>query len=314
MMRNHRELHTVLGANGAMGRAVFKELQRRQLNFRLVSRKKMPGFPESITANLLNRDEAYEAVGGSQFVYLCVGLPYSTEVWKNQWKIIMQNMIDACAKYGAKLIFLDNVYMYSQPLPIPFDEQTAKNPQSNKGKIRKDIADMFLQAIASGKITGLIGRSADFYGEGVTNSILYISLLEKMRVGKRPLSLSHGKVKHTYANVKDNGRALVELALCEDCYGEVYHLPVSRPITLDEIVEFFNEELKTNFKLKVMPKIMLKLLSYFVPILRESSEMQYQFEQEYIMSSHKFLSRFPGFQVTPIEQGLKEMVNFFRKG
>jgi len=311
-MSRNRALHTILGANGAIGQAVLKELQKRQLDFRLVSRKRMQDFPESITANLLNREEMDKAVKGSQFVYLCVGLPYSTKVWENQWKIIMQNVIDACAKYESKIIFLDNIYMYSAPLPLSFDEKATKNPTSKKGQIRKEISEMLLQAIDLGKVKGLIGRSADFYGEGASNSVLYISILEKMLNGKKPLALSKGNVKHTYADVNDNGRALVELALCEECNGEVYHLPVSRPITLFEIVAIFNEELKTSSKLKVMSTPMLKILSYFIPILRESSEMQYQFEQEYIMSFNKFRSTFPDFHVTPIEQGLKEMVNYFR--
>ncbi|GAB3652728.1 SDR family oxidoreductase [Echinicola sediminis] len=310
-MKDPFPLHTVLGANGAMGQAVYKELQRRQVNFRLVSRKRMRDFPESRTADLLNKEETCRAIQGSQYVYLCVGLPYSAKVWQVQWEIIMQNVIAACADQGARLIFLDNVYMYSNPLPIPFDEQTPQSPASKKGLVRMKIAEMLMQAIGQGKIQGLIGRSADFYGEGAINSVLYISILEKMQQGKSPLSLSKGNVKHTYANIQDNAKALVALALDEDCYGEVWHLPVSAPITLHEIVEILNQALETDHRLKVMPKMLLKVLSWFIPILKESSEMQYQFEEEYIMSFEKFRSKFPDFKVTPIEQGLKDMARYF---
>ncbi len=304
-MENH--MHTVLGANGAIGKTVIKELEIRQLKIRKVSTK-----PTWFQANLLSKEDAEKAIDGSSYVYLCIGLPYNATVWETQWLQIMQNVIDACEKAQAKLIFLDNIYMYASPLPIPFDESTSQSPVSRKGKARKQTTDLMIKAIRDNKIKGLIGRSADFYGEGAVNSPFYTSFLERMLQGKRPQTLVSAEIEHTYANVLDNGRALVELALRDDCYGEVWHLPVGEPITTNGMLVLFNKKLGSNFKISVMPTLLKKILSLFIPILKETKEMEYQFEQKYVLSDYKFRNRFPNFKVSSYQDGVNRMVEWFK--
>lgn len=306
------ELHTVLGADGAIGKAVLKELEYRQLPARAVSKSKISQHSQSIQANLLNLQAATLAIQDSSYVYLCAGLPYSSKIWEDQWQRIMTNVIESCAKNSAKLIFFDNVYMYSAPLPIPFDENTLQKPGTRKGKVRKHIADLLMNAVVNEKLEGLVARSADFYGKYAINSHFYISFLERMLQGKDPWLLFPGDINHTYANVSDNGRALVTLALCDDCYGQVWHLPTSGPIKMNEVLLIFNHIMETHYKLKVLPKSNQKFLSMFISVLKEIKEMSYQFEKEYIMCSDKFINKFPNFKVTSYEKGIEEMVQSFR--
>ncbi len=301
------QIHTVLGANGAIGKAVIRELEVRQLQIRKVSTK-----PTWVQADLLSKEDAEKAIDGSSYVYLCVGLPYSAKVWEIQWPQVMQNVIDACEKAQAKLIFLDNIYMYASPLPVPFDESTPQIPNSKKGKARKQTADLMIKAIRNNKIKGLIGRSADFYGEGAVNSLFYISFLERMLQNKGPQTLVSADIEHTYADVLDNGRALVELALNDDCYGEVWHLPVGEPITTNGMLAIFNEKMASNFKMSVMPTVFKKILPIFIPIIKEAREMEYQFEHKYVMSDNKFRKRFPNFKVSSYQDGINRMVEWFK--
>ncbi len=301
------QIHTVLGANGAIGKAVIKELDIRQLQIRKVSRK-----PTWVQADLLRKEDAERAIDGSSYVYLCIGLPYNSKIWETQWPQIMQNVIDACEKANAKLIFLDNMYMYDASLPILFDEDTYQNPSSRKGKARKQTTDLLLKAIRDSKIKGVIGRSADFYGEAAVNSPFYISFFERMLMGKGPQILNSADLEHTYADVLDSGRALVELALNDDCYGEVWHLPVGEPITKNEMLALFNKKLNSNFKISVMPTLLKKILPLFIPILKEVKEMEYQFEQKYVMSDHKYRKRFPHFKVSSYQDGVNRMVEWFK--
>ena len=301
------QIHTVLGANGAIGKAVIKELEIRQLEIRKVSTK-----PRWVQADLLRKEDAEKAIDGSSYVYLCIGLPYNAKIWETQWPQIMQNVIDACEKSQAKLIFLDNIYMYASPLPVPFDESTPQNPHSKKGKTRKQTADLMIKALRDKKIKGLIGRSADFYGEGAVNSPFYISFLERMLQDKGPQTLVSADIEHTYADVLDNGRALVELALNDDCYGEVWHLPVGEPITTNGMLAIFNEKLGSNFKVSVMPTLLKTILPIFIPMIKEAKEMEYQFAQKYVMSDHKFRQRFPNFNVSSYQDGVNRMVESFK--
>ena len=250
------EMHTILGSNGAMGQAVLRVLEKRKLKFRLVSRSLINATSHALKANLLSEEEADSAIKGSNYVYLCVGLPYDYKVWGKEWEVIMNNVINSCIKYDAKLIFLDNIYMYTHDLPVPFDEQTRQEPMSKKGKIRKKVADAFIDAYTNRGLKGLIARSADFYGKGATNSVFYLSFLERILDGKNPQLLSAGNVKHTFAYVDDNARGMVELALCDSCYGQVWHLPVGSPITMNEVLEVVNGILQTDCKNSVMPDLL----------------------------------------------------------
>lgn len=49
-----------------------------------------------------------------------------------------------------------------------------------------------------------------------------------------------------------------------------------------------------------MPKVLPKIMSVFIPILKEAGEMLYQFECEYVMSFGKFKIRFPDFRITKL--------------
>lgn len=309
-----KALHTVLGATGGVGSAVVAELSKKGLPVRVVERtKNVPGF-DVVKADLLDAEQARKAIAGSGYVYLCVGLAYNIKVWERDWPVLMKNVMDACAEAGAVLIFLDNVYMYGPaPLAVPFDENHPQNPTTRKGKFRKALADGLLQQFASGRLKGLIGRAADFYGPGAPNSVFYISVLERMLKGKAPQSIAKAGIPHTYAYNLDCGRALVALALDESTYGQVWHLPVGAPLAVEDIAGLLNKELGTQYQLAYLPGIMIKILSLFVTPIREMSEMLYQFNQPYIMSFEKFKSHFPDFRVTTHEEGVKALVTYFKE-
>lgn len=303
------QLHTILGANGATGIGIIEELKSRKMPIRAVSRSQKPqDGMETAQADLLNPQAIRDAVKGSSYVYLAVGLPYNSQIWKKQWPVIMQNVIEACSENDAKLIFLDNMYMYEHPLPVPFDEDQSQETRTVKGKIRKEIASQLLNAISEGKLDGVIGRAADFYGSHAQNSLFYISFLERMLDGKNPQLLVKPDVLHTYANTTDNGRALVELALDSSTHGQVWHLPVGEPITFNEILDICNRELDSDFKLSVIASPIRKILMLFMKPLRELEEMRYQFDQPYVMSWEKFRNHFPEFQVTSYEEGVRDMI------
>lgn len=304
--------HTVLGASGAIGRAVIKELQHRELTIRAVERKRKLEGIETIEADLLDANQADNAIKNSDYVYLCVGLQYQSKVWTRDWSLLMQNVINACAKANAKLIFLDNMYMYSQPLATPFTETYPQNPITKKGLARKATTDILLNAIADDKVQAVIGRSADLYGDFSTNSPFYISFLQNMLKGKAPQVLGKQNIKHTYAYTGDNGKALVALALDETTYGQVWHLPVGEPITIDDINEILNESLGTTFKVNYTSKFTRKILSLFIPTITEVEEMLYQFENPYVMSCEKFMTHFPDFKITSYKEGISKMVSSFK--
>ena len=297
------ELHTVIGSRGAVGQAVMAELKALGLNARALT---------SRDADARDSKALRAAVAGSTHLYVCLGIAYDTQVWKCDWPRIIEAVIAAAKASNARIIFLDNIYMYGPGLDNPILESHRQKPSTRKGKIRKQIADRLMQAHAMGEVKVLIGRAPDFYGPGAVNSVHYVAFLENMLKGKAPQTFVPRGPVHTYGYVPDLGRALVRLARDEATFGEVWHLPVGAPVTLNDIMGFYNAALGTRFKPQIMPKFMASLLSLFIPTIGELIEMQYQFTDDYVLSDKKFRSRYPDFAVMPYAEAIKQTVAAFR--
>lgn len=98
---NFIKMQTILGANGIIATELAKELYSKfTKDIRLVSRnpKQVNGTDLLFTANLLDAGETEEAVKGSDIVYLTVGLPNNWKIVKEQWPVIIRNVINACIK------------------------------------------------------------------------------------------------------------------------------------------------------------------------------------------------------------------------
>ncbi len=122
-------MQTILGSTGVIGTGLAKELSKYSDEIRLVSRnpKKVNSTDKLFSADLTNREKIFQAVEGSDVVYLTVGLTYDINVWRELWPKIMQNVIDACEKHNSKLVFFDNVYSYGK-VNGWMTEETPHNP------------------------------------------------------------------------------------------------------------------------------------------------------------------------------------------
>ena len=313
-MQDNLKTQMVLGGNGAIGKAVIDELKSRNISVRALTLKGTVEDTDTVNIDILDKDKFTEVTRDISHMYLCIGLPYQTKVWEKDWPIVMENTIAVCKKNNIKLIFFDNTYMYGPPpLPIHFNENTTQKPVSRKGVVRKQISDRLMNAIHNNEVKALIGRSANFYGPKAINSILYVSFLERILKGKKPQLVFPINIKHTFSYTKDIARALVDLANESSAYGEIWHLPVGKPISIEKINLIFNKNLNTDFEISVLPQPLITILKLFINPLREVSETLYQFRTPFIMSDAKFMKKFPDFKVTDYEVGLKEMIDSFRK-
>lgn len=101
-------MQTILGAGGAIGTDLAKELKKYTDKIRLVGRnpKAVNATDELYTADLSDPTTIDKAVQGSDIVYVTIGFQYTLKVWRSAWPAFIKATIDACEKYGAKLVFL----------------------------------------------------------------------------------------------------------------------------------------------------------------------------------------------------------------
>ncbi len=249
-----------------------------------------------------------KAVAGSEVIYLMVGLDYNLKVWQQKWPVIMQATIDACIRHNAKLVFFDNVYMYDINAIAHMTENSPINPPSKKGQLRSQIAEMLLSAIQSGKLTGLIARSADFYGPNNDKSFLIEVVYKNIKKGKKPNWFINADKKHSFTYTPDAAKATALLGNTTDAYGQVWHLPTDKNVlTGREIISLFTKEMNAPNKLFILPAWLLKLLGIFIPLMKEMPEMMYQYDRDYFFDSSKFDERF-SFSTTIYRQGVKDTI------
>lgn len=299
-------MYTILGAGGVIGQELSRELSSYSTSIRLVSRnpQKVNPTDETFAADLLDADATDKAIAGSKIVFLVVGLKYNYATWRDQWPRLMQNVINACKRHGCWLVFLDNVYAYGRVDGL-MTEQTPFHPTSKKGEVRAEVATMLLDEISQGNLQAMITRSADFYGPGAVNSIIYSTVFARLKDGKTPQWICNPNVVHTFTYTPDIARALAVLGNSPDAYGQTWHLPTSKELfSVAEIVQLACELANQPYRLQILPGWLRKLLSLFIPVLHENEEMMYQFEYDYRFDSSKIEKAF-GLQATTYREGIK---------
>jgi nucleoside-diphosphate-sugar epimerase len=303
-------MQTILGANGTIGKELSKYLPAYTNDIRQVSRnpKKVNATDHTVSADLLDYLQTEKAVAGSDIVYLVAGLKYDTKIWQVQWPKIMRNTIDACKLHNSKLVFFDNVYAYGH-VAGAMTEETPFNPTSRKGEIRARIATMLLDEIKSKNISGMIVRSADFYGPGVSQSVTHSTVTERLKKGKTPQWIGDPKAFHSFTFTPDAGQTLAILGNTPAAFNQSWHaLTSSEKITGEQYVKMASSAMGLAYNgVNNVSKFTVRMLGLFVPTLREFVEMMYQFEYDYIFDSSK-TENFLGFPPTSYKTGIAESV------
>lgn len=304
-------MQTILGSGGAIGRELAKALNAYTKEIRLVSRNPQKVNPddELVSADLLNHDDMKRAVSGSSVVYITIGFDYSINSWRANWPRFMRSAIDACLAEGCKLVFFDNIYMYDPEYLNPMDENTPINPTSKKGAVRKEIAEMLMDGVASGTLTALIARCADYYGPSIKNtSMLTETVFNNLAQGKKANWLGSLDYKHSFTYTVDAGKATALLGNTDEAFNQVWHLPTAAdPMTGRELIQAIAGEMGVEPKIQAAPKFLVRILGLFMPIMKEMVEMIYQYDRDYVFDSKKFIKRFD-FTPTPYLTGIREII------
>lgn len=300
-------MQTILGSSGQIGRELALELKRHfTSDIRLVSRKpsKVNDTDQLFSADLLDAAQTRKAVAGSEMAYLTAGLPMDTQLWVQQWPTIMRNVIEACAAEGCKLVYFDNTYMYPQT-SVPQTEETAFKPNGEKGRIRAEIVQQLLDAMAQKQLQALICRAPEFYGPGITQSITNTTVIEPLKKGKPAKVFLRDDVLRTLIYTPDASRAMALLGNTPDAYGQTWHLPCDdHRVTYRQFIETAARVFNTAPRYTVLKRWQLALAGVFSQRIRDAAELLPRYEQDNIFVSDKFRKRFPEFKITSIPEGL----------
>lgn len=304
--------HVIFGT-GPVGMAVMNELSQRNVHIRMVNRSGKADVPpdvEIIAADVTLSGKAVQAAEGASVIYHAMNIPYP--LWFETFPKLNRAMIETAEATGAKLIVMDNLYMYGSTNGQPMTEDTPPTAHTRKGKLRAELARELLQAHQDGRIQVAIGRASDFFGPGVEDSMIGGTRVVVPAIqGKAAQVIGNPDMPHTYSYIPDVGRALVALADNDDALGKVWHLPVADTLTTRAFVNQIFATAGNPPKIQTAPKIAIRVLGIFNPMMREIVEMVYEFEEPFIMDSSRFKTTF-GDLSTPLNKAIEQTVAAFR--
>ncbi len=307
------EAITIVGY-GAVGRATVERLCGLGRAVRVAQRAAPSDLPPGATfrpCDALNPESVRQAIEGSAQVVLAIGFPYFGRVWKEAWPRTLASFVDACAEIGARLVFVDNLYMYG-PCEAPMIETTPLNPVGVKPAARVAATRIWMEAAKAGRLKVAALRAPDFYGPGVTLSVLGERGLAALAAGKSATLIGSADLPHDIAYVPDIARAVVTLLDApDDAFGQAWHVPCAPARTLRQVFAIGAAALGVKLKINVLPFWALPALGLFLPQLRELSEMKFIWDRPYKVDSTKFARRFWA-DATPFETGAPVAALSFR--
>lgn len=302
-------MQTILGSTGVIGTELAKSLTQYTDKIRLVSRnpKSVNSTDQLVIADLTNPEQVLNAVERSDVVYLTAGLQYKINIWQTQWPIIMKNVISACKTHKAKLVFFDNVYAYGL-VKGWMKEDTLVNPVSKKGEVRAQIAQMIMNEVERGSLDAMIARAADFYGPNTPLSFATVTVFQNLNRGKKAQWFIDANKKHSMTYTPDAGKATAILGNTSSAYNQIWHLPTDKnALTGKEFIELTAKAFGVEPRYTVLKKWMIQVVGTFIPVVKESIEMLYQNEHDYLFESTKFEKAF-NFTPTSYQDGIAETV------
>jgi nucleoside-diphosphate-sugar epimerase len=305
--------HVVLGT-GAIGRAVMEELVKRGESVRMVNRSgKMDEIPAGVgivASDLYDQAKVQEVTRGAKVVYQAAQPNYNE--WPEKFPLLQKSIVDGLTGSGAKLVLIENLYMYGEVNGKPMTENTPYNAHTRKGRVRGEISRAAFNAHKDGRVRVTSARGGNFFGPWGTNSTMGARAFYPLMQGKPAQLIGRTDLPHPHTYVKDFGKALVILGERNEADGQAWHVPNDQPtITQGELVRMFAEEAGVEPKINSMGKLMMRIGGLFIPEAKETVEMMYEFDQPFIVDSSKFEKTF-GMKATPMREAVRETVAWYK--
>jgi nucleoside-diphosphate-sugar epimerase len=306
------DLHVIFGT-GAAGLALMDELLARDVRVRLVNRSGTAPVPpdvEVVGGDAADHGFAARAAAGASVVYQCLGLPYDR--WVEEFPPLQDSVVAAAATNEAKLVVLENCYMYGPPGGKHLTEHHEYAATTRKGMVRADMSRAVMEAHESGRVRAAIGRASDFFGPRAGRvSMLGDRVVPAALEGRTAQVIGDPDLPHTYTFLPDIGLGLATLGAHDAALGQVWHLPNPDTRTTRRIVEMIFEEAGHRPRLKAASRMQLRLAGARNREVRELLEMMYEFEEPFIVSSAKFEDTF-GLRGTKLREAVRRTVAWYR--
>jgi nucleoside-diphosphate-sugar epimerase len=303
MARSKRYL--VVGT-GAIGNIVATRLAADGHSVTTISRRGSgPKSPlvENVAGDASDAALLSKHADGVAAIFNCVNPPYHR--WPQEWPPIATALLVAAEQSGAVLVTLNNLYAYGTP-DGALSPDTPLGATYAKGKVR---GQMWLDAKAAHDAKRLRAtevRASDFIGPNGESMVT--RLVPNILAGKSVQVLGSADAPHAWSYIGDVADTLIACADNKAAWGRVWHVPSNPPRTQREVVDDLADAAGVKrVKVSVVPKLLIRLLGIFSPVMRELPITMYQFEKPFLMDDSATRKEL-GLRPTPWKEVLAKTV------
>ncbi len=310
-MAAEQPLHVVLGT-GAIGIAVAEALVQRGERVRVVNRRGNAAIPgiEPAAADVSDPGQAREVMADASVIYNCTN-PSAYHIWPDVLPQLQAGILAGAEAAGARLVVMDNLYMYGATHGTPMTEDMPYAATTKKGRLRAEIAEKWMAAHRAGRVPVVIARASDYFGPNGRAAMLDAVFGRAVR-GKSAQVIGDPDMPHTYTYVPDIGKALVILGERDEALGEVWHVPSPETLTTRAFIERIADALGRPIKIQVASTWLLRVMGLFQPTMRELIEMVYEFNEPFIVDDSKFKAAF-GDIATPLDVAIPDTLAWYQQ-
>jgi nucleoside-diphosphate-sugar epimerase len=227
-------------------------------------------------------------------------------------KPVTKLVIEAARNYDSTILFPGNIYAYGN-VREPIREETIPHPDTKKGMLRLELEEMLEQATVDGNCRVINLRLPDFWGPNVSNGLIK-PLFGNAAQGKPMAWMVRADVPHQFVYTPDAARLFCRLYQERDLPS--YHVLNYGGKVVPSVAAMakgISHEAGSPNTLRIYSKLMLKLLGWFVPVVRELNENIYQFENCIELDDTKIRAKYPDFTETDFKTAVQETINWYRQ-
>ncbi len=303
----------VLGINGRIGHQAAASFE--QAGWQVAGLGRSNKIPIAgvtfIAGDAGSPEDIRKAAADADVVVNALNLPY--DKWHGgRAEAQLEAVLAGLKGSGKTLLFPGNIYNFGAKQHV-LAPDTPQHPAREKGEIRVRLEQRLKKAAEAGDVQVLILRSGDFYGPGVTGTYFDLAMLTKAGRGiiQYPADPALG---HSWAYLPDLGEAYVKLAEARTALGrfETFHFR-GHFVTGAQMIAVVQAALPDKARVVRFPWWQLRLVSPFMPILRELLKMRYLWEEPHELRDERLEALLGEATHTPFEKAVAATVHAYLK-
>lgn len=302
------ELHVVLGA-GQVGPLLAALLAASGRRVRMVSRTRPRREPAPgvtwLSADLSHEAGARAAIQDASVVYHCAN-PMRYDQWELLLPPINRAVAAAMSGSGARLVVLDNLYMYGAAPGGVIGDDTPERPQSRKGALRARLSEAWFNAQARGEFQVSIGRAPDFFGaDSGRSATFHPFFFRQLLRGRFVPVLGDPDPAHAHVYMPDTAQSLFLLGTQPHVRERPWILPATWNGSVRALIELFGQAAGRNVRPVSVPSWAWHTASMFNAEASGVPEMLHQWRAPLRIDDSMFRKTF-GQEPTAIERAVRE--------